>query len=302
MTVSDPGFREITDRITRRNLFRVIGGCVALSTVGATRNTAQQSTPNFGGWFDNVSNFSGIVDKTEQRQITVEVGTEANDGYFGYDPPAIRVSPGTTVVWEWTGEGGSHNVVSSSGTFESDLTNQAGHTYEHTFEKAGVYTYYCSPHKSLGMKGAIVVGDIEVRVQASASTTGGGEGEERAVRPGGGSITLERVSVQDALIVTMLGMSGLAAGIALLPDIGLFASTASRPASRTGYVLHRLNRFREAWIVSVIIGWLSFFTVLVALGGVFVILWAVSGGFMGFVGAMMACAIVVIAYAVTSAR
>ncbi|MFS8636890.1 MAG: plastocyanin/azurin family copper-binding protein [Gemmatimonadota bacterium] len=35
--------------------------------------------------------------------------------------------------------------------------NQAGHTFEHTFENAGDFPYYCVPHQSAGMTGRIVV-------------------------------------------------------------------------------------------------------------------------------------------------
>ena len=90
--------------------------------------------------------------------MTVEVGTEANGGNFGFTPPAIHVDNGATVVWEWTGEGGSHNVVNEGGEFESELTGESGFTFEQTFEEDGIYNYFCEPHKGNGMKGSVVVG------------------------------------------------------------------------------------------------------------------------------------------------
>ncbi|WP_396613349.1 halocyanin domain-containing protein (plasmid) [Haloferax sp. S1W] len=114
-------------------------------------------TQNFDGWFDDVENFDGVVDKTSSDAASVEVGTEANGGAFGFGPAAVRVSTGTTVTWAWTGQGGTHNVVHTDGDFESELVGDEGHTFEHTFESAGVYTYSCVPHETLGMKGAVVV-------------------------------------------------------------------------------------------------------------------------------------------------
>jgi halocyanin-like protein len=67
------------------------------------------------------------------------------------------VSRGTTIVWEWTGDGGTHNVVAENNEFESKSSNSNGHTYEYTFEDTGVFKYVCEPHRSAGMKGAIVV-------------------------------------------------------------------------------------------------------------------------------------------------
>jgi halocyanin-like protein len=68
------------------------------------------------------------------------------------------VSPGTTVVWTWTGAGGSHNVVAEDGSFESDLVVAEGHAFSHTFEEPGTVRYVCTPHRALGMKGVVVVG------------------------------------------------------------------------------------------------------------------------------------------------
>jgi halocyanin-like protein len=99
-----------------------------------------------------------ITDATGQDSVTVEVGAEGNGGAFAFAPPAVAVSPGTTVTWEWTGEGGQHNVVSDSGSdfsFESELKTDG--SFEQSFEEAGVALYVCEPHESLNMNGAVVV-------------------------------------------------------------------------------------------------------------------------------------------------
>ena len=112
---------------------------------------------SFDGWFDNTDNVDGVVDETGADAVTVEVGTEANGGAYGFGPAAVRVSTGTTVTWEWTGEGASHNVAAEDGSFESELVGEAGHTFEHTFEESGTTKYACTPHEAMGMKGAVVV-------------------------------------------------------------------------------------------------------------------------------------------------
>lgn len=151
------------NRRTRRAVLRgAAAGVGLLGTAGAA--TAQSGTGgeeqvDYQGWFSNVSNFDGTTDQTGQDEVTVEVGVEGNTDYFGFGPAAVRVDPGTTVQWEWTGRGGSHNVVDVDGGFESQLTGEAGATFTHTFDSTGVYRYYCGPHRTFGMKGAIVVGD-----------------------------------------------------------------------------------------------------------------------------------------------
>jgi len=114
-------------------------------------------TPQFDGWMENVANYDGVVDETGSDEVTVSVGAQGNGGAFAFEPPAVRISTGTTVVWEWTGEGAQHNVVAEGGAFESDLSSEAGFTFEHTLSEAGTHTYACTPHESLGMKGAVVV-------------------------------------------------------------------------------------------------------------------------------------------------
>jgi halocyanin-like protein len=106
-------------------------------------------------WFENTDNYDGVVDETGQSSVTVEVGT-GMDG-FQFDPPAISVDAGTTVTWEWTGQGSAHNVVAEDGSFESELTDEEGNTFEQTFDESGEVRYYCNPHRTMGMKGVVVV-------------------------------------------------------------------------------------------------------------------------------------------------
>ncbi len=133
--------------------------------------------PDFGGFLDPVGNFDGsVVDARGQGQVSVTVGAEGNGGNFAFDPPAVHVDNGATVVWEWTGEGGGHNVVSDGeGPLDSgDPVSDEGETYEYTFDSDGIYNYVCVPHEGQGMKGSVVVGTDYPT--ASAGGGGGGSG------------------------------------------------------------------------------------------------------------------------------
>ncbi|QCC51669.1 halocyanin domain-containing protein [Halapricum salinum] len=118
-------------------------------------------TASFDGWLDGTDNFDGtVVDATGESQVTIDVGASANGGSFGFAPPVVTVDPGTTVVWEWTGDGGVHNVVGENMDFRSgDPTGDAGNTFEQTFEDDATVKYYCNPHRQSGMKGVVVVGE-----------------------------------------------------------------------------------------------------------------------------------------------
>jgi len=133
------------------------------ATATATATEADDSGGDGGAsaeleeWFSNVDNYDSVADETGSDQVTVSVGAQGNGGAFAYDPPAIRISTGTTVVWEWTGQGAQHNVAAEGGAFESELNAEEGFTFEHTFSSSGTYRYACTPHRTLGMKGAVIV-------------------------------------------------------------------------------------------------------------------------------------------------
>ena len=166
--------------VSRRAFMRTAAGATAATAAAGTAAGQEDGTeggggggePDYDGFLDQVGNFDGTtVDATGQDTATVEVGVQANGGAFGFGPPAIHVDNGATVEFEWTGEGGGHNVVSDGdGPLDSgSAVAEAGVNYEHTFEEDGIYPYVCVPHESLGMKGAVVVG-------TDYPTAGGGGG------------------------------------------------------------------------------------------------------------------------------
>jgi plastocyanin len=123
-----------------------LAGC--LSSGGGNETTAIED------WLADDDASAGVTDRTGMSETTVEVGVD--DG-LAFGPAAIRVDTGTTVVWEWTGRGGRHNVAANDGAFTSDYHREEGATFEHEFTDAGRYLYACTPHENLGMKGAVVV-------------------------------------------------------------------------------------------------------------------------------------------------
>jgi plastocyanin len=70
-----------------------------------------------------------------------------------YFQPRMQITVGTTVVWT-NNDPLQHTVTAVDRTFNSGLISP-GKTYRHTFNKAGTYRYFCTPHPF--MKGTIVV-------------------------------------------------------------------------------------------------------------------------------------------------
>ncbi|HUE76204.1 MAG TPA: plastocyanin/azurin family copper-binding protein [Chloroflexota bacterium] len=79
-----------------------------------------------------------------------------------FEPATITVKPGTTVVWKNTSQV-PHVVASDTGLFDSGQAPSEwivfGKEFSYTFEKAGTYSYNCTPHKAAGMVGKVVVAE-----------------------------------------------------------------------------------------------------------------------------------------------
>ena len=147
----------------RRQFVRATAGLLAVGALaGCTDAGGAGNGGGSGGsggstsvdeWLNGTDNYDGVVDETGSGSVTVTVGPDGNELVF--EPAAVRVDPGTTVTWEWAGTG-HHNVVAKDGSFDSGSPVSGG-TFEHTFDAPGTALYYCDPHRSLGMKGAVVV-------------------------------------------------------------------------------------------------------------------------------------------------
>jgi len=173
------------DAVSRRGFLRTTAGTGAAVAVTAGTASAQS---DYGGWLSETDNYDGTtVDATGQEEVTITVGAQGNGSNFAFDPPAVAVDPGTTVVWEWTGQGGQHNVVADSGAdFESELADEEGATFEQTVEEDALVTYFCRPHDSVGMRGVVVVGEppspTPTDTPADFETPGGTPIESRTPR------------------------------------------------------------------------------------------------------------------------
>ena len=83
-------------------------------------------------------------------------------------PQTINITVGDEVVWVQRGEL-FHTITSEDGSFRRGEVENAGDTHRHTFTKAGRFSYFCEPHKSIGMTGVVVV--QEATPASTAPTT-----------------------------------------------------------------------------------------------------------------------------------
>ncbi len=109
-------------------------------------------------WLRGARGFDAVADRTGQDEVVVEVG--AGDG-LQYGPVAVRIDPGTTVRWRWTGRGGLHNVAFLNAGVRTSLKGKEGATFAYTFDAPGEYRYECTPHAGVGMRAVVVVAERE---------------------------------------------------------------------------------------------------------------------------------------------
>jgi halocyanin-like protein len=176
-----------SDDVSRRAFMRTAGGAAAAAgaaTATAGTAAAQEEQPV---WPSGASsgNLGSYQDARGESEVTVQVG--AGDQGLAFDPTLLWVDTGTTITFEWTGNGGSHNVqtVEGGGPASLDSGNPVGeegatYEFEATEEAAGITHYHCVPHTAVGMHGGLAVGeDIETE------STGGGGGSNAVFVPQG---------------------------------------------------------------------------------------------------------------------
>ena len=91
---------------------------------------------------------------------TVEMLNKLGKENMVYSEKIIKVDVGNTVFWKATKPG--HNVEFIKGgvpagvdKFKSKISKDT----QYTFEIPGIYAYWCTPHKGMGMIGFVIVGN-----------------------------------------------------------------------------------------------------------------------------------------------
>ena len=89
--------------------------------------------------------------------MTIEMLNKDADGNkMVYSEEIARVDVGDTITWVPTTKG--HNVEMIASPNDMKLKSKNGREVQVTFEEPGLYLYWCTPHKGMGMIGLVVVG------------------------------------------------------------------------------------------------------------------------------------------------
>ncbi len=101
---------------------------------------------------------------------TIEMLNKQNKERMVYSKKVVKINVGDTVFWKATDKG--HNVEFIKGgvpegvdKFKSKFNKDT----EYKFTIPGIYAYWCTPHKTMGMIGFVVVGNDKSNIEAIKS-------------------------------------------------------------------------------------------------------------------------------------
>ena len=91
---------------------------------------------------------------------TIEMLNKLDNEYMVFSKKIVYIDSGDTVFWKATDKG--HNVEFVKGavpTGVEDFKSKPNQDTEYKFNIPGIYAYWCTPHKTMGMIGFIIVGN-----------------------------------------------------------------------------------------------------------------------------------------------
>ena len=91
---------------------------------------------------------------------TIEMLNKSGNEMMVYSKKVVKINVGDTVLWKASTKG--HNVeFIKNGVPEGvdKFKSKMNVDVEYTFTVPGIYAYWCTPHKAMGMIGLVVVGD-----------------------------------------------------------------------------------------------------------------------------------------------
>ena len=98
---------------------------------------------------------------------TIEMLNKLGKEHMLYSKKIVNIEVGDTVFWKSTTPG--HNVQFIKGgvpegveKFKSAISKDA----QYTFQIPGIYAYWCTPHKGMGMIGFVIVGNDKSNLES----------------------------------------------------------------------------------------------------------------------------------------
>ena len=84
---------------------------------------------------------------------------DANGNKMVYSKEVAKVAVGETITWLPASKGHNVEIIAAPDGFDIPKKSKNGKEVSITFDVPGIYYYWCTPHKGMGMIGLVVVGD-----------------------------------------------------------------------------------------------------------------------------------------------
>ena len=119
-----------------------------------------------------------ISTSASAADMTIEMLNKDADGNkMVFSEEIARVEIGDIITWIPTTKG--HNVEMISSPNDMKLKSKNGKEVKISFDKAGIYYYWCTPHKGMGMIGLVVVGNDTSNIEQIAKAKAMGKSKKK---------------------------------------------------------------------------------------------------------------------------
>jgi pseudoazurin len=135
---------------------------VKLTMINIVKKIAILVTTLFSVIFLNTISFAA--------DATVEMLNKQGKESMVFSQKIVKINVGEKVFWKATSKG--HNVEFIKGGVPEGVEkfkSKYNKDVEFKFNVPGIYAYWCTPHKSMGMIGFVVVGDDKFNLDAIKS-------------------------------------------------------------------------------------------------------------------------------------
>lgn len=112
---------------------------------------------------------------------TVEMLNKQEKEIMVFSQKIVKINIGDKVFWKATNKG--HNVEFIKGGVPEGVEkfiSKYSQDVEFKFDAPGIYAYWCTPHKSMGMIGFIIVGDDKSNLDAIKAISYSGKSKKIA--------------------------------------------------------------------------------------------------------------------------
>ena len=96
-----------------------------------------------------------------------------------YSQEVVHVDVGDTVTWMPTDKGHNVEIVAAPEGFDIPKKSKNGKEVSIDFTVPGIYYYWCTPHKGMGMIGLVVVGNDTSNKDAIAKAKAMGKSKKK---------------------------------------------------------------------------------------------------------------------------